>query len=70
MFFYHMDFPLNANGDGPETDESLIVSYMYEVWDQDCVVVLRNLPTSVDAQLAADDLNRYWSRCIGPHSNS
>lgn len=67
--FYHMEMPLNASGDGPEMDESLVVTMSHEVWDENCFTVLRGFPSAVDAQLAADDLNRYW-KFYGPNTNS
>lgn len=60
-YFYVMDIPLNANGDGPEMDKDLITHYSYEVWDKTCIVVLTGFQTLFDAEQAADELNHYWS---------
>lgn len=37
--FIVIRMPYNANGEGPETDETKVYSCVYEVWDNACQTV-------------------------------
>lgn len=62
--FYVMEMPVNEDGDGPEMEKEKVFQTLWEIWDENCVVVC-TLMSQHRANEVCNDLNHYWGSMNG-----